>query len=136
MRFHALGSEFSVPVFTRIYEKILQYPNSNLLYLVFIRMSISFPQNFHKNSKKSILFCRGAGKSLPRPCSLFVFLIKIIGKMIYFVKIFLYALIHLLMISIASSRWQISLTVVCLCSSDLYTSKKCIISSKTCLGSS
>ena len=47
-----------------------------------------------------------------------------------------YAWMHFLMISTASSRCAISLTVVFLCSKDLYTSKKCIISSKICLGSS
>ena len=47
-----------------------------------------------------------------------------------------YALIHLSIISIASCLWHISFTAVVLCSSDLYTSKKCIISSNTCFGSS
>lgn len=47
-----------------------------------------------------------------------------------------YFSMHFCTMSIASCLWQISLTVVFLCSNVLYTSKKCIISSNTCLGSS
>ena len=50
----------------------------------------------------------------------------------HFAYFALYALMHFLMISTASSRCAISRTVVFLCSSDLYTSKKCIISSNMC----
>lgn len=45
-----------------------------------------------------------------------------------------YALMHLSVISIAVSRPHSSLTIVSLPSSILYTLKKCIISSRMCLG--